>query len=323
MGAGVRNRVGSIVFLSLLLLSGCNRNHKRQIAVIPKGTAHVFWQTVHAGALAAGEQYNVEILWNGPPSETEYSRQIQIMDSMIARHVDGIALAATDRNALNASIDRAASQKIPVAIFDSGVDTKNFQTFVATDNYEGGRAAARTLAALIGGKGPVAMVKNAPGSLSTMDRERGFKDVIKSDFPKIKIVAEQYSMSDRAKALAATENILTAHEDLAGIFASAEPASVAAGQGLKSRYMTGKVKLVGFDSSEQLITDLKDGVIDALVAQDAFKMGFEAVRTVVDALDGKPVPKKIDLNAVVVTKADLDKPEIHALLYPDLKKYLK
>lgn len=323
MGAGVRNRIACGLFLALLLLSGCNRNHKRQIAVIPKGTAHVFWQTVHAGALAAGEQYNVEILWNGPPSETEYSRQIQIMDSMIARHVDGIALAATDRNALNASIDRAASQKIPVTIFDSGVDTKNFQTFVATDNYEGGRAAARTLAALIGGKGPVAMVNNAPGSLSTMDRERGFKDVIKSDFPKINVVAEQYSMSDRAKALAATENILTAHENLAGIFASAEPASVAAGQGLKSRYMTGKVKLVGFDSSEQLINDLKDGVISALVAQDAFKMGFEAVRSVVDALDGKPVAKKIDLNAVVVTKADLDKPEIHALLYPDLKKYLK
>jgi ribose transport system substrate-binding protein len=319
----VRNRIACLLLLAGLLLAGCNRSHKRQIAVVPKGTAHVFWQTVHAGALAAGEQYNVEILWNGPPSETEYSRQIQIVDSMIARHVDGIALAATDRNALNASIDRAATQKIPVTIFDSGVDTKNFQTFVATDNYEGGRAAARKLAELIGDRGSVGMVKNAPGSLSTMERERGFKDVIKNDFPKIKIVAEQYSMSDRAKALAATENILTAHENLAGIFASAEPASVAAGQGLKSRYMSGKVKLVGFDSSEQLINDLKEGVIDALVAQDAFKMGFEAVRTIVDTLDGKTVAKRIDLNAVVVTKADLEKPEIHALLYPDLKKYLK
>jgi ribose transport system substrate-binding protein len=311
------------LLLMVALTEGCNRSHKRQIAVIPKGTAHVFWQTVHAGANAAGEQFNVDILWNGPPMETEYSRQIQIMDSMIARHVDGIALAATDRNALNASIDRAAGQKIPVTIFDSGVDTTNFSTFVATDNYAGGQAGARKLAELIGGAGPVGMVNNAPGSLSTMDRERGFKDVITKEFPKIKIVAEQYSMSDRAKGLAATENILTAHENLVGIFASAEPASVAAGQALKSRYLTGKIKLVGFDSSEQLINDLKEGAIDALVAQDAFKMGFEAVRTVVDSIDGKPVPKKLDLNAVVVTKADLAKPEIHALLYPDLKKYLK
>lgn len=312
-----------ICALLLLLITGCNRSHRRQIAVIPKGTAHVFWQTVHAGALAAGEQFNVDILWNGPAAETDYSRQIQIVDSMIARHVDGIALAATDRNALNASIDRAAVQKIPVTIFDSGVDSKNYQTFVATDNFAGGQAGARKLAELIGGRGRVGMVNNAPGSLSTMDRERGFKEVIEKEFPKIQIVAEQYSMSDRAKGLAATENILTAHEGIAGIFASAEPASVAAGQALKSRYLTGKVKLVGFDSSEQLINDLKEGVIDALVAQDAFKMGFEAVRTVIDNIDKKEVPKRVDLNAVVVTKADLDKPEIHALLYPDLKKYLK
>jgi ribose transport system substrate-binding protein len=310
-------------FLLLLVTAACNRQNKRQVAVIPKGTAHVFWQTVHAGANAAGEQFNVEILWNGPPAETDYSRQIEIMDSMIARHVSGIALAATDRNALDASIDRAAKQKIPVTVFDSGVASTNFQTFVATDNFAGGQAAARKLAELIGGKGKIGMVNNAPGSVSTMDREAGFKDVMAKEFPQIKIVAEQFSMSDRAKGLAATENILTAHPDLAGIFASAEPASVAAAQGLKSRDIVGKVKLVGFDSSETLVDDLREGTIDSLVAQDPFKMGFEAVRTVVDALDGKTPPKRIDLQAVVVTKADLDKPDIKALLSPDLKKYLK
>jgi ribose transport system substrate-binding protein len=130
-------------------------------------------------------------------------------------------------------------------------------------------------------------------------------------------------MSDRAKALAATENILTAHTNLNGLFASAEPASVAAAQALKSRNIAGKVKLVAFDSGESLIASLHEGVIDALVAQDPFKMGFEAVRTVVDALDGKTPPKRLDLQAVVITKPDLEKPEIHALLYPDLQKYLK
>jgi ribose transport system substrate-binding protein len=309
--------------LSFFFLAGCNRSNQREIAVIPKGTAHVFWQTVHAGAIAAGQEFNVKILWNGPPAETEYSRQIEIMDSMIARHVSGIALAATDRNALNASIDRAAAQKIPVTVFDSGVDTTNYQSFVATDNFAGGQAAARTLAKLIGGKGEVGMVANAPGSLSTMDRERGFKDVMAKEFPRVRIVAEQFSMSDRAKGLAATENILTAHANLDGIFASAEPASVAAAQALKSRGLAGKVKLVAFDSGDTLVAGLQEGVIDALVAQDPFKMGFEAVRTVVDALDGKTPPKRVDLQAAVITKADLDKPEIHALLYPDLQKYLK
>ncbi len=310
-----------ILFCSLLLvLAACNRQHKRQVAVIPKGTAHVFWQTVHAGALAAGQEFNVEILWNGPPAETDYSRQIEIMDSMIARHVSGIALAATDKNALDASIERAAKQKIPVTVFDSGVASTSFQTFVATNNFAAGQAAGRKLAELIGGRGMVGMVANAPGSVSTMDRESGFKDVIAKEFPKIKIVAEQFSMSDRAKGLAATENILTAHPGLAGIFASAEPASVAAAQAMKSRNVAGKVKLVGFDSGEVLVEDLKDGSIDALVAQDPYKMGYEAVKSVVDALDGKTPPKKIDLPAVVITKADLDKPEIKALLNPDLSK---
>jgi ribose transport system substrate-binding protein len=318
MEVGVRAR---ILFCSLLLvLAACNRQHKRQVAVIPKGTAHVFWQTVHAGALAAGQEFNVEILWNGPPAETDYSRQIEIMDSMIARHVSGIALAATDKNALDASIERAAKQKIPVTVFDSGVASTSFQTFVATNNFAAGQAAGRKLAELIGGRGMVGMVANAPGSVSTMDRESGFKDVIAKEFPKIKIVAEQFSMSDRAKGLAATENILTAHPGLAGIFASAEPASVAAAQAMKSRNVAGKVKLVGFDSGEVLVEDLKDGSIDALVAQDPYKMGYEAVKSVVDALDGKTPPKKIDLPAVVITKADLDKPEIKALLNPDLSK---
>jgi ribose transport system substrate-binding protein len=308
---------------TLLLLTACNRQHKRQIAVIPKGTAHVFWQTVHAGANAAGQEFNVEILWNGPPAETDYSRQIEIMDSMIARHVSGIALAATDRNALDASIERAGKQKIPVTVFDSGVASTNYQTFVATDNFAGGQAGARKLAELIGGKGQVGLVANAPGSVSTMDREAGFKDALSKEFPKIKIVAEQFSMSDRAKGLAATENILTAHPGLAGIFASAEPASVAAAQALKSRDLVGKVRLVGFDSGDVLVADLREGTIDALVAQDPFKMGFEAVRTVVEALDGKTPPKRVDLQATVITKADLDKPEIKALLNPDLQKYLK
>jgi ribose transport system substrate-binding protein len=316
-------RTKFILSCALLLLTACNRQTKRQIAVIPKGTAHVFWQTVHAGANAAGQEFHVEILWNGPPAETDYSRQIEIMDSMIARHVSGIALAATDRNALDASIDRAARQKIPVTVFDSGVASTAFQTFVATDNFAGGQAAARKLAELIGGKGKIGLIANAPGSVSTMDREAGFKDVIQKLYPRIKIVAEQFSMSDRAKGLAATENILTAHPDLAGIFASAEPASVAAAQGLKSRGLIGKVHLVGFDSGDVLVDDLKDGSIDALVAQDPFKMGYEAVKSVVDMLDGKTPPKRIDLQAVVITKADLDKPDIRALLNPDLKKYLK
>jgi ribose transport system substrate-binding protein len=318
----VLNKRAFIFAAMLLTLVSCQRSKTKRIAVVPKGNSHVFWVTVHAGAAAAGQKFGVEILWNGPAQETEYARQIQIVDSMIAQRVDGIALAAAERKALNNSLDRAAQLGIPVTVFDSAVDSTNYMTFLATNNYEGGQMAARELAQLVGGKGKVAMVMHAPGSASTMDRERGFEDVMKAEFPGIEIVQRQFGMSDRSKAMAAAENILTAHPDLNGIFGSSEPSSMGTAQAIKSRGLSGKVKFVAFDSSDNMIEDLKGGTIDAMVVQDPFKMGFEAVKTLVDKLNGVTSPKKIDLQARVVRRADLDKPEIRDLLYPDVKKYV-
>lgn len=307
---------------ALLLLAGCQASKKKRIAVVPKGTSHIFWLTVRAGAEAAGQKFGVEILWNGPPQETEYDRQMQIVDSMLAQHVDGLAVAAAERKALNRSLDRAAELGIPVTVFDSGVDSTNYMTFLATNNYEGGKMGARELARLVGGAGKVAIVMHAPGSASTMDRERGFEDVMKGEFPKIEIVARQYSMSNPSKGMAAAENILSAHPDLSGIFASSEPSSMGVALAIKSRGLSGKVKCVTFDSSDKLIEDLKGGTIDAMVVQDPFKMGFESVKTLVDKLNGVASPKQIDLPARLVKKEDLDKPDVRELLYPDVKKYM-
>jgi len=321
MEAGVRNRAAYILIASLSLLASCHGVKKKRIAVIPKATSHIFWLSIRAGAEAAAQKFGVEMIWNGPPQETEYDRQMQIVDSMIAQHVDGLAVAAAERQALNRSLDRAAQLGIPVTVFDSGVDSTNYMTFIATNNYEGGKMAARELARLVGGQGSVAMVMHTPGSQSTMDRERGFDEVMNAEFPKIQVVARQYGMSDRSKAMGAAENILTAHPDLNGIFASAEPSSMGVTLALKSRGLAGKVKCVTFDSSDQLIEDLKSGVIDTMVVQDPFRIGFEAVKTLVDKLNGITSPKQIDLPARLVAKGDLDKPDIHELLYPDVKKY--
>jgi len=241
---------------------------------------------------------------------------------MIARHVDGLAVAAQDRTALDGSLDRAAKAGIPVTIFDSGVDSTHYMTFVATNNYAAGQAAAHKLAELLHEKGSIAMVLHVPGSYSTTERERGFRDVITKEFPAIHIVQSQYGMSDRSKAMAVAENILTAHPNLDGIFASTEPSSVGTALALKSRRLAGKIKFVAFDASEGMIDDLKNGTIDALVAQDPFRIGYEAVKTLVDKLYGKTPPKIIDLSARVITKAELDKPDVKTLLHPDVKTYL-
>jgi ribose transport system substrate-binding protein len=309
----------SALLLAVLLLGACQQNKRRVIGVVPKATSHVFWVAVEKGARAAGTELGVDIEWNGAPAETEYARQIQIVDSMINRRVDGLAVAATERKILVATIDRAIKLGIPVTIFDSGIESEYYTSFVATDNYEGGRLAGRSLAKLIGGKGKVGLILHAPGSASTMDRERGFQDVLKAEFPEIQIAAEQYGMADRAKARAAAENMLTAHPDLAGFFGSSEPSATGASLAVRGRGLAGKVKVVAFDASGNLVADMRDGVIQAMVVQDPFKMGFEAVRTVVDKLNGKTPPKRINLSAVAIFAEDANKPEYQRLLSPELK----
>lgn len=276
----------------------------------------MFWLSVQAGALTAGRQFDVNVEWNGPAQETEFDRQIQIVDSMIARRVDGLAVAAAERHALSGPIERAATLGIPVTVFDSGVDTDKYMTYIATDNYDAGEKGARELAGLLGGKGRVAVIMHAPGSASTMDRERGFADAIAKEFPGIHIVARQYGMSDRSRAMAATEDILTANPRLNGIFASSEPSGVGAALALKSRRLTGAVRLVAVDASDEMVAFLREGAISALVVQDPFRMGFETVKSLVDKLNGKTPRKRIDLSARLIVKKDLDDPAVRQLLDP-------
>lgn len=316
-------RAAAGLSLALLLLvagAGCERNTKKRIAVVPKATSHIFWLAVKAGSTAAGERFGVDIEWNGPATETDFARQIQIVDSAIARRMDGIVLAAGDRKALKQVVDRAMEVGIPITIFDSGLDSENYTSFVATGNVEAGRMAGREMGRLLGGKGKVALIQHVPGSVSTQDRETGFEEAIAKEFPGIQIVQKLYGMADRAKSMAAAENILTAHADLNGIFCSTEPSASGAILALKGRARNGKVKLVGFDVNDAMIEEMRAGTLDATVLQDPFKMGFEAVRTVVDKINGKTPDKRIDLPAVVVTKANLDSPEMQRLVKPELKQ---
>ncbi len=285
--------------------------------------AHAFWQSVHAGAVAAGREADVDIEWKGPPTETDFSRQIEIVDAMINARVDGIVIAPTEATALVTVVERAAKEGIPVAIFDSGINTESYVSFVATNNYDAGVLAARQLAELLDSKGRIVVVKMVPGSASTTQREKGFEETLSRDFPEIRILAEQYCMSDRARALAVSENMLTAHPDVNGLFASAEPGTIGAAKALRSRGLSDKVWMVGFDFSDTIEKDLKDGVVDALVVQDPFNIGYAAVKTIVAKLNGETPEKRINSPATIVTADNLSDPNIDALVHPDLDQYLQ
>jgi ribose transport system substrate-binding protein len=308
---------------ALAALAGCHREPSLPVVgVAPKGANHIFWQTVRAGAIKAGREFGFAIEWNAPATEVDASRQIEIVESMVGRRLAGIALAPVDRKALVAVVERAARAGIPVAIFDSGIATDRHIAYVATNNLEAGRMAARRLGEIVGGKGKVGVVGFLPGSASTMEREDGFTSEIRRRYPAIDIVAVQFGMADRARAMAVTENILTAHPDLAGLFADNESSSAGAVQALKSRQAR-SVKLVAFDASEQLLEDLRAGWIDSLIVQDPFRMGYESVRAIGMHLRGQKPARATDTGARLLRAADLALPEIQALLFPDLGKYLK
>ena len=216
-------------------LGSCGKSGKRTIAVIPKGRSHLFWQSVHAGAIAAARETGVEIAWNGPSTETDFNGQIQIVESMINRRVDAIALAPIDKKVMVGVVERAAREKIPVIIFDSPVDTDKFVSQVATDNYAAGKMAADRVGAILKGKGKVIIVACQVGAASTMAREQGFEDKIKEAFPEIKILDKRYGMSEVAPSRTVAENMLTAFPEVDAVFASNESSSMGAALAHKAR----------------------------------------------------------------------------------------
>ena len=306
--------------LSVLLLAGCNRTHRTTIAVIPKASADIFWQSVHAGAVKGAREHHVNIVWDGPPNETDIAGEMQIMETMVNRQVDAIAVAPSDRSAFKIVVNRAAAAHIPVIIYDSGLDDGNYTSFVATDNYAGGELGADRMGQLLNGRGNIVMIKTTPGGASTTAREDGFRHELHKKFPAIQILDERFGMATIAQSLAVAENMLTAHPNLDGIFCSNESGTTGAAQAVKGR--GSKVKIVGFDSSPMLIQQLQDGVVDSLVIQNPFKMGETAVNEAVKAARHEQVPRQLFLPPRLVTAKDLSDPSVQEQLHPDLANYL-
>jgi ribose transport system substrate-binding protein len=290
--------------------------------MIPKASADIFWQSVHAGGVKSAWEHHVNLIWDGAANETDIASQMKIVETMINRGVDAIAVAPSDRTALKIVVDRAVAAHIPVVVYDSGIDTDKYTSFVATDNRMGGSIAADRLGEILNGKGKIVMVKTTPGGASTTAREDGFRDELKAKYPAIQILDERFGMASLAQSLAVAENMLTAHPDLDGMFASNESGTEGASQALRAR-AAGKIKLVGFDSSPNLLVQLRAGIIDSLVIQDPFRMGATAVDQAVKAIRGEKTEKKLFLPPRLVNLKNLDNPDIQTQLHPDLAKYLR
>ena len=300
---------------------GSQDNGKKQyrIAVIPKGTSHEFWKSVHYGAeQAAKEHGNVTILWKGPQLENDREGQISVVQNFIG-NVDAICLAPLDSQALVEYVHEATDENIPVVIFDSGLDdTSKTVSYVATDNRNGGVLAARRMGELLEGKGNVILLRYNPGSESTEQREEGFLETIQKEFPEIKMISsDQYSGTTPESSLDKATQLLDKYKnEVNGVFAVCEPNAAGTLQALKELELAKKVKFVAFDPNPDLVNGLAEGSVHGIVLQDPVSMGYKAVITMLDHLEGKEVEKRVSTGEHIATKANMEGDEMKKLLSP-------
>jgi ribose transport system substrate-binding protein len=324
----------------IFIAFGCKQKEEEQaenkysIAVIPKGTTHVFWKSIHAGAVKAEQELkaaglDVEVIWKGPLKEDDRESQIRVVEDFVTRGVSGIVLAPLDDMALRVPVKNAVDYGIPVVIIDSGLISEDYTSFVATDNYIGGKKGGQRLAEILGGKGKVIMLRYQEGSASTMKREQGFLDVLKENYPEIEVVSSnQYGGATTESAYTASESLLSPLRKpdgsltIDGIFCPNESTTFGMLRALEGSGLAGKVKYVGFDSSDRLVLALRKGYIHGLVLQDPINMGYLGVKTMVAHLRGEQVQKRIDTGSEVATPENMDEPKMKNLLEPDFKKWL-
>ena len=305
---------------STMVQANAQEFSKVTIDVIVKATTSQYWATVFDGAHAAAKVLGVKINTLGAPSELDAAQEVTIMENAISAKPTGIVIAATNAQALASPIAAATKAGIPVIVIDSNANTDQYVTFLATNNETGGRKAADEMARCIKARtgkveGKVAYLTALAGAQSLNDRDKGFVEELKK-YPGLAIVEHRVGNNQPSKALSDSEDLLTRHPDLVGMFADNELEGDGAGTAVSEKGLGGKVCLVAFDTSDQEIKFVRTGIIDALIVQNPYMMGYAGVWYALAAAHGVVFPKYVDTGVSVVTKANIDSPQMAGLLDP-------
>jgi len=293
--------------VAVLSVTGCWKpsETKQVFALVPKSVGHIYWAAAEKGMHAAAQEEGVEGLFMGPET-IDVARQITIMEGLIAKRVAGIAIAPNDPTAVVPVINRAVSAGIPVVTFDSDAPESQRLAYVGTVNTAAGKLAGETLAKLINEKGTVAISTGGLGALNLNERVAGFRGAIKA-YPAIKEVDIQTNNDDEELATAVAESVLARFPDLTAFFGANAPGAPGAARAAKQSGKVGKLKIVGFDDTPICLQFIKDGVVDATVAQRPYDMGYRCIKILVQARKGvKPESQIIDTGVTVITAATVD-----------------
>ncbi|MEJ1087867.1 ABC transporter substrate-binding protein [Microbacterium sp. Mu-80] len=331
MKYGKKIAVAAVAALTAISLAGCatgkgdestggggdaGGDKQLTIDLVSKGFQHQFWQAVKTGAEQKGEELGVTINFEGPGSETEIEKQLQMLQSSIARQPDAIAYAALDPEACIPALDSADAAGIPVAYFDAPCNSEVGKTLAATDSKVAGALAADHMAELIGGAGKVGIVAHSQINSTGVERRDGFVEKIEADYPDIEIVDIQYGDGDHLKSADITKSMLNAHPDMKGIYATNEGSAVGVANALTELGKdSSDIVAIGFDSGAAQIDAIKDGVLAGAITQDPIGIGSTVVQAAYDLANGEEVEEFYDTGSYWYDANNLEDPEIAAVLY--------
>jgi ribose transport system substrate-binding protein len=298
----------AVAVLAAVTAGASNRGREDvTIALVTKAMDSEFWLMVAEGARAgAAERPGVKLTIVAPDREINVDQQVSILEDQVRRGVKALVVSPAGSAQVMSALELAAARGIPVVLIDTDAPFAKKVSYIGTDNRRGGQLAAKCLVDRLAGRGEVALISGVPGNESQDARAQGFIDAV-AQVPGMKLVARQPANSERSLGLTVMENVLTAHPEVKGVFATNDQMALGAMEALDARGLRGKVAIVGFDATKEAVQATVDGKLAGSVAQNPRAMGQKGVEAALSALDGRPVDKRIDTGTELVTRENAEK----------------
>jgi ribose transport system substrate-binding protein len=310
----MRHILATVLLLAAPITHAGAAEKNYKITYIQGVTGNPFYMSVACGATEAAKRLGVTFDSQGPQQYTP-ALQMRVLDAVIAARPDGIMFTADDPVALTATLIEAKERGIKIISIDGNVkDLSVALANIQSDNVEGGRQAGAALSDLLGGKGKIMALMNSPAANVAQQRLNGFKEEI-AKRPGLEFLGVQYSNNQTAKAASIITSTIAANPDLAGVFTITTNNTEGAATGIREAQREGKVKIVGFDTSDPIVEAIRTGIVSADIVQYPYRVGQLGLENMVAALDGKPIEREITTPFVIATPQNIDTPEVQKFIY--------